>query len=63
MVYLGVDFKPIYSEFHLSMGRVRTPLPFTAGGRFPRARPQPRANTMLVMKAVRQDVATFAFHP
>src|SRR5699024_4839878 len=29
----------------------------------PRARLEPRANRMLVMKALRQDVATLAFHP
>src|SRR5690625_702756 len=35
----------------------------TAGGRFPRAWLEPRANRMLVMKALRQDVAILAFHP
>jgi len=35
----------------------------TAGGRFPRAWLEPRANRMLVMKALRQDVAVLAFHP
>src|SRR5699024_11103876 len=35
----------------------------TADGRFPRAWLEPRANRMLVMKALRQDVATLAFHP
>src|SRR5699024_5552520 len=36
---------------------------FTTGGRFPRARPQPRANRTLVMKALRHDVAFLAFLP
>src|SRR5699024_9774214 len=37
---------------------------FSAADRcFPRARLQPRANRMLVMKALRQDVAILAFHP
>ena len=35
----------------------------TSGGRFPRATSQLRANRMLVMKALRQDVAVLAFHP
>src|SRR5699024_9844360 len=35
----------------------------TADGRFPRALLEPRANRMLVMKALRQDVAILAFHP
>src|SRR5699024_8676301 len=35
----------------------------TAGGRFLRAWLEPRANRMLVMKALRQDVAILAFHP
>src|SRR5699024_131424 len=35
----------------------------TAGGRFPRAWLEPRANRMLVMEALRQGVAILAFHP
>src|SRR5690625_5305985 len=39
------------------------PLISTSGGRFPWATPQLRANRMLVMKALRQDVAVLAFQP
>src|SRR5690625_1425329 len=57
--WLNYQLTPIKSLAAL----VLTLLISTAGGRFPRAWLEPRANRMLVMKALRQDVAILAFHP
>src|SRR5690625_2428488 len=55
---LAADEKISYTK----LPRIK-PLISTSGGRFPWATPQLRANRMLVMKALRQDVAVLAFHP